>query len=58
VRAVLDDGVEVGADARVGSNGAGDDAIAVVGLGAHVDAGERLAAGATRDAAPLAEEPR
>ncbi|GLC23501.1 glucose-1-phosphate adenylyltransferase family protein [Roseisolibacter agri] len=58
VRAVLDDGVEVGAGAVVGGAGEGDDAITVVGMGARVDAGERLAAGATRDAARRDAEPR
>jgi glucose-1-phosphate adenylyltransferase len=48
VRAVLDDRVEVGAEATVG----GDDGdLAVVGYGARVDPGARVAPGEQRDAA-------
>jgi glucose-1-phosphate adenylyltransferase len=58
VRAVLDQDVEVGADAHVGGDAEGDADVAVVGFGARVDAGARVAAGVAVDAAPREGEPR
>ncbi|MGZ8455796.1 MAG: glucose-1-phosphate adenylyltransferase family protein [Gemmatirosa sp.] len=57
VRAVLDQDVEVGTDARVGGEGDADDAIAVVGFGARVAPGTHVDAGASVDAAPREAEP-